>query len=376
MRRRAAEAHVRTQTGSVGKDDRAKYHPGKDPLEIEETLPMIQPHTKQEGSRMTAIINAMLKGTKDKNLIKALTFQKTRLSAKSLQSYVGMEFLRDFWSWLIGRGTEEDHKKTPWYRQSLADDPEVAAYIDAFVTKMHDFRLKLARMGIRRPTGINESFVYFKYLVRGQKPNESNFLDDWDLFIKEFGIAREKWGQDYQDRENFVHPHEVAPYNTVRAPGGNRAVVGQSHDDQDGSRAGSQMLSQMDPPPPAQGDRRRGGDSPSGRAPDDDGDDGGGGGGGGGGAVLGAGAFGRPAQNSEEEDEQLREAIAESAAREKELEGVDWRSAFNQFAEEENLRAGRKVYTPVASQSSAQAPAAAAAPNVPVSGKGKEEEDA
>ncbi len=78
---------------------------------------------------------------------------------------VKFNFLRRFYFWLLGRGTEEEHKKTLWGRANMAVwNPEIAAYIDQFTNKRTHYALKLAMLAGRVPTGIVGSYLYFKVM--------------------------------------------------------------------------------------------------------------------------------------------------------------------------------------------------------------------
>jgi hypothetical protein len=192
-----------------------KYGPGPDPLEEEQKLQIIVPSSAHEQSQMLKLVKRLIEKTKDESEQRALKMWKANLKADQLKGVVQQEFLRDFWGWLIGRGKQQDHDRTPWGRQSLADDHEVSNYVDAFVTKMFEFRLKLAQLRMRRPVGINQVYLFFKYVVRGEEINKSNFLDDWSLFQDEFFEARNR-GQFYRDLKDYPYPHETAPYGDER----------------------------------------------------------------------------------------------------------------------------------------------------------------
>ncbi len=71
-------------------------------------------------------------------------------------------------------------------------------------------------MQMRRPVGINQTFLYYKYLIRGDEANNSAFLDDYQIFLDEFDTAR-KAGQNYRDDEEHFMAHEMAPYGKQRA---------------------------------------------------------------------------------------------------------------------------------------------------------------
>lgn len=232
-----------------------KYGPGRDPLEVEETKNKIVPNGSAEYGRQLTIVDAILKepGLKEEER-KALLVWKTNLRAAQIKPTIHEEWLTDFWKWLLGRGKESDHKMTWWYRQSLADDPEVCAYIEAFAVKMTEFRIKLEVLRRRRPTGINESYLYFKYIVRGAPTTKTNFLEDWQHFIDEFDSARDQgqlafWPHAAADANNRPdnlpgNAHETAPYDDLR--GGKLTY----HDDPDKTPTLSTNANSDDPPVP------------------------------------------------------------------------------------------------------------------------------
>lgn len=212
--------------------DNRKYMPGLDPLEKEATITDIQPLGKYEADRMMKYVNRLLKrGGLTADERKAFNFWKANLVVENAKGIIHQEFMRDFWAWLLGRGKESDHIRCPWYRQSLTNDPEVSAYVDSFIVKRHEFQMKMALLRMRHPVGINQHYLYFKYVVRQTEADADNFLDDWKLFLQEFGEAREN-GQTERNMDEIKGPydgehniHEMAPY------GSRRTEVGKaSHD--------------------------------------------------------------------------------------------------------------------------------------------------
>lgn len=191
----------------------------KDPFQTEETLKKLQPTSKQEQQDLLAIVNDLeTSGNLSQAERAALTVWKTNLIADTIAPHIQRQFVSDFWAWLIGRGRPEDVKHTPWGRQSLADDPEVRAYVDLFVDKDIDFRVKLQHLSMRRPIGIKQAYLYYKYLVRdGIKEGsvfDPEFMKDWREFGNDFERAR--LPPDSQDwRRPQGAPHEMAPYGEV-----------------------------------------------------------------------------------------------------------------------------------------------------------------
>lgn len=227
MRRAAYEQRQRKPDNAA--DDK-KYLPGLDALEKEASIENIKPLGKVETDRMMKLINQLLaRGTLKEAEKQAFYFWKANLVIDNAKGAIHQEFMRDFWAWLLGRGTEADHKKSPWYRQSLCNDPEVSAYVDAFVTKRHEFKIKLRLLSMRHPVGINQHYLYYKYVIRGEAPDSDHFLDDWQLMLDEFSEAR-KDGQKERNRDEIDGEyqgenafHEMAPYGGKREEMGKQA---------------------------------------------------------------------------------------------------------------------------------------------------------
>jgi len=220
MRRALSENRQRKPSNQT---DNRKYMPGLDPLEKEATITDIQPLGKYEADRMMKYVNRLLKkGGLTTDERKAFNFWKANLVVENAKGIIHQEFMRDFWAFLLGRGKESDHIRCPWYRQSLTNDPEVSAYVDSFIVKRHEFQMKLALLRMRHPVGINQHYLYFKYVVRQTEADADNFLDDWKLFLQEFGEAREN-GQAERNMDEIKGPydgqeniHEMAPYGSKR----------------------------------------------------------------------------------------------------------------------------------------------------------------
>ncbi len=191
-----------------------KFTVGLDPLEEETKLTSIQPLSTDSQKRLLKIISdAIASGKLDKTSNKAFRMWRANLKANRLKGWVNSEFQRDFWAWLLGRGKEDDQKKCFWYRQSLADDPEVRAYVDSFIVKRMEYMTKLELLRRRRPVGINQTYLFFKYIVRGED-SANEFLSDWKIFQDEFDTAVKR--QYWMDNEKYVHPHEMAPWGDER----------------------------------------------------------------------------------------------------------------------------------------------------------------
>ena len=191
-----------------------KFGVGPDPIEVESTMHTITPApiNAEKQKRTLEIIDSLLE-TADEQERNALKIYKMNLQTEQIEGNVNRNFQRDFWRWLLGRGTDADSKNTPWGRKSVAYDPEVSAYLDQWVVKRENYRMKLALLKFRVPVGLNQFYLYFKYIVRGNEVDSTNFLQDFEILGQEFGYGR-AGGNDHRDPE--AGPHEVAPYGTMR----------------------------------------------------------------------------------------------------------------------------------------------------------------
>jgi len=224
-----------------------KFGVPRDPFELEGSVQELVPDGDEEFKRMVQICDHLVGlPTLTQNEKNAVEIYKTQLMTTRIPGLVKNEFLRNFWAWLLGRGPEPLHRpeRTPWGRQSLADDPEVAAYVDMFVVKMNEFKMKLALLKVRRPIGIKQVWLYFKYVVNKEPGSRANFLQDWELFSQDFDLARghamdegRNRKYDNPNRDPYMAPallpqdhrdtrtdgsigawnvHEVAPYGSER----------------------------------------------------------------------------------------------------------------------------------------------------------------
>lgn len=212
MRRRAI-INERPRGGRpVGEN--VKYKAPSDPLQVETTLKDMEPTQAQEHSKMLEVVNLLIDDPKvvgeEK---KALSVWKANLLASTIGSHVKKAFVRDFWAWLVGQGTQQDVDRTFWGRRPLTDDPEVERYISLFPAKMQEYRVKLYLLANRRPIGINECFLFYKYIVRGDFKVDSGFdaefLKDWQTFGKAYDFGRAE-GDEVQRPGGGAH--ETAPY--------------------------------------------------------------------------------------------------------------------------------------------------------------------
>jgi chromosome segregation ATPase len=197
-----------------------KYKVDPNPLDLEKDNPNMQPQPEEEAKELRRWIKKKILDldTKINKLPPAEKFRvdilkrerstwKTHLGNLKLKNAVPevrKEFIQDFQNWLLGRGKEADHLKTPWYRVPNKD-PSVLNYLDAFVNERHRFLAALAKLQQRTPNNVDEAFLYFKYIVR-QDPTKlpvNTFLADWDKFSP---LMESEWEASWRepDHDQFL----------------------------------------------------------------------------------------------------------------------------------------------------------------------------
>lgn len=109
------------------------------------------------------------------------------MGAASAERNATNEFKRDFIAWMMGRGKEEHHRKTPWYRDNwmVRTLPDVQDMVDGFVDVLFETELALTKLIMHPPNNIRECEAYFKYVVDmdWMRRDDSFFFVDMVEFI-------------------------------------------------------------------------------------------------------------------------------------------------------------------------------------------------
>jgi len=186
-----------------------KFQPPKSDLLSEEFLDNIQPRDNVKvkqikqwiKERRQAVIKAAAKTMKgatayQKEVIKsdmqatlnAWNMWEIQVEHANLSGEADAEFSKSFFAWLQGKGVEDDHQKTPWYRHRI-NDKEVRSYVNSFAEAKIDFIQALQRLVIKANTtgldGISEHYLFYKYIVRGgwEDRSSAEFLYDWNKYL-------------------------------------------------------------------------------------------------------------------------------------------------------------------------------------------------
>jgi len=195
--RGAQNAVVRQQLRELN----PKFHAGPNELEQEPQLKILQPTNAEQLKQLTALVEALRRqNLHDPAWQNALRLWQMQITTGALSDAVKLEFVRRFYFWLLGRGTDADVAKTFWGRGNAAViNREVALYIQQFSQRRLDYALQLALLAGRVPETLNGYYLYFKYIVNGKlkrakdhqggmwwELSDDDYLQDFELFQQEF----------------------------------------------------------------------------------------------------------------------------------------------------------------------------------------------
>jgi hypothetical protein len=197
-----------------------KFTAPKHELDMEKFLTEITPRNKSVVNDTKAFIewhkeevkeemrNAAIPNRTEQGLAKLMAWEmwELQLTKEGFESQVNQNFTRDFYAWLKGCGTEEDHQKTPWGRQKVVDD-ECKEYLMSFTDAKLDYMKKLqslvVKANVTNLVGLQEHYMYFKYIVRGgwENRSEAEFMFDYN----ELMCCRSKAMDEYAKIHSWDH---------------------------------------------------------------------------------------------------------------------------------------------------------------------------
>lgn len=178
-----------------------KFRAGPNELELEPELKILQPTNAEQLKQLTALVETLIRQKRDDPAwMNALRLWQMQITTGALSDQVKFQFVRRFYFWLLGRGTDDDVKRTIWGRGNAAViNREVALYIEQFSQRRLDYALQLSLLAMRIPTTLNGYYLYFKYIVNGKlkraKANgggswwelsDDDYLQDFEMFQQEF----------------------------------------------------------------------------------------------------------------------------------------------------------------------------------------------
>lgn len=209
---------------------KAKFNPDPHELDEERGLKEITPRKHVSSQTMKnyidlklAEVNQLLKApdlADDHELLlgaraTALQHWKCQVEKDGYQGSVDQEFKKDFVAWLRGFGKAEDIKRTPWGVEAVPDE-EVEAYVTSIFNTKFDF-IELIQSLILKAEyggglqGVNEHYLYFKYIVRGgwEDADEADYLPD---YVEYFKTLQE---QDLKDRAAINQKKDLSAFSKL-----------------------------------------------------------------------------------------------------------------------------------------------------------------
>lgn len=119
--------------------------------------------------------------------IQGLGMMIAALEAEGASEAANDRYKRDFIAWMMGKGKEEDHRKTPWYRSDWAIRtlPDVQEFVDSLVDIIYETEFQLVRLITTPPSNMRELEAYYKYVVNmdWMRRDDSFFFVDMVEFI-------------------------------------------------------------------------------------------------------------------------------------------------------------------------------------------------
>lgn len=187
-------------------------------------------HAQRDQARtLSQAIKDVYKRTK--NTAKGLESRLADLEFKDLKNAQDAQFLIDFNHWLAGKGTDADHAKTDWGRTPIHHG-DVIAYLDSFIDLRMEFMKKVINLKNSGPMNLDECYIYFKYIVRGDVNDKSSlgFLQDWEKLYGDFDLlgGGDPRARNTQFFESFWSYDWMSPelqskvFRSGKTPGDNR----------------------------------------------------------------------------------------------------------------------------------------------------------
>lgn len=128
-----------------------------------------------------AWLDMEIKLTNDGDRRKALVNLKVAREASKVDGNIDSDFYKRFLTWLMGKGANVDHLRTPWGRRAVALElPDVRELLEAFLDEIAFVENKLFKLVFRGPQTLNDYFLYFKYVLQNA---EFVLVEDPWLFL-------------------------------------------------------------------------------------------------------------------------------------------------------------------------------------------------
>lgn len=117
---------------------------------------------------LTDLLKKTSDATEKENIKSQLTawhHWKTQFEADALKT-PNADATKDFFAWLLGKGKEEHHRNTPWYREpQMLHLKDVQEWIDGFADIFAESKAELIKLAWKTPQNLDEAWLYFKFIV-------------------------------------------------------------------------------------------------------------------------------------------------------------------------------------------------------------------
>lgn len=103
---------------------------------------------------------------------------------EDLNGKIDHSFVKEFQCWLMGKSQYNLNKeKTPWGTRRL-DSADIRAYIEQFVDLKYEYQKKLAKLKLIPPNSLLNAWLYFKFIVMGEEPEEGcEYLPEYQWLL-------------------------------------------------------------------------------------------------------------------------------------------------------------------------------------------------
>lgn len=190
-----------------------KFGPPKHPIQVEATLKTLQPTHTHVHRRMNEYASRVLSTTTDRDLRAGVAAEAAHDDWQHRKEIIADEFKDGFDAWMAGNSKWNNKKCfTPWGRQPLFYLPGVVPYYDRQIDVHEDFRKCLLDLERNGPQNLNQSWLYYKYIVRAREWLEGHENGDGELKHPPwFDLAGkldflDKFSMDGQETEHYDDP--------------------------------------------------------------------------------------------------------------------------------------------------------------------------
>ncbi len=171
-----------------------KYKPNPHPLKAEKKMRSIQPHSSVMIEKLRQIGQNI---DEDQNVGIGFNLRTGQDAYNAAKAQIKDQYAEEFRTWLRGNSgfaerndlhkveevREKVKKQLRDQKEKFGLDPDrayfnrlpgVAEYLDSFIDVQKEFELIITKLLLRGPKNLNESYIYYKYIVTGEKPTPSD----------------------------------------------------------------------------------------------------------------------------------------------------------------------------------------------------------